>query len=118
MGVNSSKQDFIFIKTSTMLKRVCLDDIRLVHCEDTVSDISFKSGDHLACSKPLSYFEEQLPHNTYMRVNRQDIVNLTMVSEISNTSSRNKFLTLDDDTKVLVSYRRWPDVRVALLALM
>lgn len=103
--------NYLFLRTSSIQKRMCSDDILYIYCEDTLCVIHFGDGSSFSCCKPLSYFEEQLSECSFARANRQYLISLSRVCEIKNVSSRKKEAVMQDGMNIPISYRRWPGIR-------
>lgn len=61
----------------------------------------------LLTSKPLKYFELQLPH--FIRVSKSSLVNPAYIDKVSRSTARSLTLHLKDGTPITVSRRRSAD---------
>lgn len=114
MDYLKSEPKQFFLRTSSVYKRVCSNDIVYIRCEDTLCDIHFTDGSSFSCCKPLTYFEEQLSSSAFVRANRQDLFSLNRVCEIRNVSDRKKVVLLEDGAVITISYRHWPEIKAKL----
>ena len=72
--------------------------------------LQFRNGDRRLLSKPISYFEEQLPH--FIRVHKTALINPASVADIQapTHSKMPGMVRMQDGTELPVSRRRWDDV--------
>jgi two-component system, LytTR family, response regulator LytT len=76
--------DFLFIKSSSKIARICLDDIIYVEGMREYVRIHLSSGKSLMPLMSLRSLEEQLPKERFMRVHRSYIVNLEKINIIEH----------------------------------
>lgn len=105
----------IFVKTGSTIKRIQSKDILYVHCEGNVSIIHLQDGKQMSCVRLLKLMEEDLAGTSFLRINHNILANMAEVEEIRYVNARKRQLTLSDGTVLDVSYRKWKQVKEALL---
>lgn len=105
----------IFIKSGSSIKRIQSKDILYVQCEGNVSTVHLQDGKEMSCIRLLKLMEEDLAGTTFLRINHNILANMAEVDEIRYVNARKRQLVLGDGTVLDVSYRKWKQVKEALL---
>ncbi len=105
----------IFVKTGSSIKRIQSKDILYIHCEGNVSTVHLQDGKQLSCVRLLKLLEEDLAGTGLLRINHNILANMDEVEEIRYVNARKRQLVLDDGSVLDVSYRKWKQVKEALL---
>jgi len=105
----------VFIKSGRSVKRISGDDLLYVSCTGNISHLHLKDGSTLDCVRLLKLFEEDLAGAGFIRINHNCLVNLAEVKEIHFVNTRKRVLALSNGENVEVSYRKWKNVKEALL---
>lgn len=105
----------IFVKSGSIIKRFHSKDILYVTCEGNVSELHLLDGRRLTCIRLLKLIEEDLAGTGFIRINHNCIANMAEVEEIRYVNARKRQLILTDGTVLDVSYRKWKNVKEALL---
>ncbi len=80
-----------------------IDSIVYFEASGSYSKVHFTNRKPLLVSKPVSYFEEILNPTQFIRVHRSSLVNL---NHILSYNSDEDYLTLSDNSKIMVSKRK------------
>jgi two-component system, LytTR family, response regulator len=88
--------------------------IARVEANSNYSTIYLLDGKHYVYSKILSWFEERLPENAFLRVNRGQIINKKLVCSIVGDKQKN--IVLVNGERFPISRRRQAKVRKAIAA--
>ena len=105
----------VFVKTGTRIKRIQSKDILYVTCEGNISTVHLQGGKQLSSARLLKLVEKDLAGTPFLRINHNCLANLDEVEEIRYVNARKHQLTLSDGTVLDVSYRKWKQVKDALL---
>ena len=105
----------VFVKSGRSIKRISGRDILYVTCTGNISHIHLKDGSTMDCVRLLKLFEEDLAGQGFIRTNHNCLVNLSEVKEIHYVNARKRLLALSSGETVEVSYRKWKNVKEALL---
>ncbi|WP_158827384.1 LytR/AlgR family response regulator transcription factor [Mucilaginibacter lacusdianchii] len=100
-----SAHDRIFIKDQQKTWLVPLKDIRYFESKGNYSQVQF-AGNSPLILRSLQQLEETLNPNQFMRVNRQQIVNLNHVIKVDQVYGNRLILVLSDGTQIEVSRRQ------------
>lgn len=106
----TTSKDILILKSSKKIKRVVIADIAYIICNCSICDLHFADGTDFTCSKPLHYFEEMLPSDSFFRINHHTIVCLNQISEVI-TENATHTVMLNDGTNFSISYRKWSAFR-------
>lgn len=105
----------IFVKTGATIRRIQSKDILYIHCEGNVSILHLQDGREKSCVRLLKLMEQDLAGANFLRINHNCLVNLDEVEEIHYIDARKRQLILSDGTALDISYRKWKNVKDALL---
>ena len=105
----------VFVKTGSVIKRIQSKDILYVTCEGNVSELHLQDGRKLSCIRLLKLIEEDLAGTVFIRINHNCLANMSEVEEIRYVNTRKRQLILTDGSVLDVSYRKWKNVKEALL---
>lgn len=95
----------ILLKNQGNIFQVDMKDITVITCEGYLSTIHFQSEiKPISVSKLLKVFEVELEPFGFFRANRNTLVNLLNVSLFQGACK--KIITLTDNQKVCVSFRK------------
>lgn len=100
-------KDILILKSGKKTKRVVIANIIYITCNCSICDVHFVDGTNFTCSKPLHYFEEVLPVESFFRISHNCIVCMEQISEVTTVNAQKHFVTLKDDTNLHISYRKW-----------
>jgi len=103
--------DTIVLKSGKKAKKVAISDIAYIICNCSICDVHFMDGTDFTCAKPLHYFEEVLPPESFFRISHNCIVCMERVSEVTTVNAQKHFVTLQNDTNLNISYRKWRTFR-------
>ena len=106
---------FMFVADKNYLFKIELEDILYVECDCYISTIVMLDGPKYNTTKPLSYYESELPRCIFYRINRSCIVSLRHVLSIKNYGNRAHFVYMRDGKSHKVSCRRWKDFKRFLI---
>lgn len=101
------------IPTADRYKLVDLEDIILVQVEDRITHI-FTTEKRFMVNQTLEQFEKKLPSNTFVRVNRSAIVNLSHVKEFVIWFGHRLKLILTNGMEVICSRERSKSIKQLL----
>lgn len=105
----------VFVKTGYRIKRIQSKDILYVDCKGNISTLHLQGGKQFSSARLLKLVEKDLAGTPFLRVNHNCLANLDEVEEIRYVNARKHQLTLSDGTVLDVSYRKWKQVKDALL---
>jgi DNA-binding LytR/AlgR family response regulator len=88
--------------------------IARVEAKSNYSTIYLLDGKHYVYSKILSWFEERLPENSFLRVNRAQIINRRLVGSIVGDKHKNVILLSGECFPI--SRRRQTKIKKAIAA--
>ena len=111
MGTDTN---ILILKSSKKIKRVVIADIAYITCNCSLCDVHFVDGKDFTCSKPLHYFEEVLPSDSFFRINHHTIVCFNQISEVITDNAAHTVM-MDDGTDFSISSRKWPGFRDCFL---
>ncbi|MCR5351840.1 MAG: LytTR family transcriptional regulator [Bacteroidales bacterium] len=115
MELTSQVEKPLFIKSGRTIKRISGNDILYVACEGNISTLHLKDGTQLSCVRLLKLFEQDLADLGFVRISHNCLVNLAEVEEIQYINARKRMLVLSGGEALDVSYRKWKNVKEALL---
>ncbi len=103
----------IVLKDRNAIIPVDLKNITIITCDGYLSMLYFLDNRKpISVSKLLKKFEEELTPNGFFRVNRNTLVNIKNVYSFQNRSNRT--VTMVDNHKISVSFRKIPQFRKLL----
>ena len=102
---NLTIENSIFIKDSDNYYIAQLKDIELFHTEGNYTKIFFKDKKPLL-HKPLNKIEQRLDPAIFIRINRQEIINVNHITKVDRWFKGKLKLTLTNGTEVEVSDRQ------------
>ncbi len=102
---NLTIENSIFIKDSDNYYIAQLKDIELFHTEGNYTKIFFKDKKPLL-HKPLNKIEQRLDPTIFIRINRQQIINVNHITKVDRWFKGKLKLTLTNGTEVEVSDRQ------------
>ena len=105
----------VFVKTGYRIKRIQSKDILFVDCKGNISTLHLQDGKQITSVRLLKLIEQDLVGTSFLRINHNCLANLDEVDEIHYVNPRKHQLTLSDKTVLDVSYRKWKQVKDALL---
>ena len=106
---------FMFVADRNYLVKIEIEDILYVECDCYISAIVMLDGKKYNTTKPLSYYESELPRCIFYRINRSCIVSLRHVLSIKNYGHKAYCVYMRDGKSHKVSYRRWKDFKRFLI---
>lgn len=110
LKVESSADYHLSVKTVNGMHFLKLNSIIRFEAERSYSYLHLSGRKNLLASQPLSYFEELLPANDFLRVHKSHLVNKRFIHQVEGD-----FLVLEDDSRVPVARRRKGEVMEELM---
>lgn len=84
-GNNSVDDSFIYVKTNRKNVKVQLKDITYIESlKDYV--VIHKTGENIITKQQISFFEEALPQNLFVRIHRSFIASISKITAVTKTS--------------------------------
>ncbi|NCC09314.1 MAG: LytTR family transcriptional regulator [Bacteroidia bacterium] len=100
--VPEERLDRISVKNGTKIHLIAVDDLRYIQaCGDYVTLVT-PSGQYIK-EQTMKYFEAHLPKQTFVRIHRSTIVNVTQISRVELFGKENYQLLLKSGDKLRVS---------------
>lgn len=81
---NSVTNNYLFVKDKGTWIKLFFDDITYIEAADNYSTIFFENKEACVITKNLKYFEENLPQNIFIRVNRSVMINTQKVEKMDS----------------------------------
>ena len=104
MQDNESEMDRIILSSQNGFKTLYLKDIVSIESKPGNYALFYtKNNGQFLCTKPLKYYHELFPTQSFCRIHKSSIVNLDFVVNYNN---QNGELTLSNDKKLEVATRR------------
>lgn len=101
-SVPEERLDRISVKNGTKIHLIAVDDLRYIQaCGDYVTLVT-ASGQYIK-EQTMKYFEAHLPKQTFVRIHRSTIVNVTQISRVELFGKENYQLLLKSGDKLRVS---------------
>ncbi len=100
----------LFVKTGNHIDVIPVEEIIRIEAQDDYVDIFTSKGKYLK-KETMSYLENHLPADTFMRVHRSQIVNLNRIEKIEKYGKESYLLILDEGSKVKVSKNRIKELK-------
>lgn len=102
--INSVISNYLFVKDKGSWIKLFFHEIIYIEASDNYSTIFFENKPECVITKNLKYFEEQLPQNDFIRVNRSVIVNTNKIESFDSKSVSviNKKFAISDNAKLLI----------------
>lgn len=97
----------IAISSLDSIRYILVNDILRIEASRSYSTIFLNSGEAILSSKSMSYYENLLPENTFIKVHRSHIINLNYIDSISR--SEGGFVKLSNGYEVPLSRRKKED---------
>ncbi len=104
---NLTKKDHILITVGKRLQLVKYDQIVCISAEKEYSKIRTVKGKAIIVRKSLKSWLEILPPNDFLRIHRQNIINVNSIEKIEKTKSRSYVVYLKTLSKPLELSRRY-----------
>ena len=104
--MNGNSNTFV-LKSGKKTKHFSPNEVAYIVCDCCICDLHFVDGSHFTCTKPLVYFEDVLPADSFCRINHHIIINLQQVSEIISSGSRKHDVRMKNEDLLPVSHRKW-----------
>jgi two-component system, LytTR family, response regulator len=90
-----------------------VDRIWYIEAQDDYVMIYSELGNHLK-EKTMKYFEEHLPSNTFIRIHRSSIINLTQIAAVDQYTKDTHLVTLKCGAKLRASEEGYKRLRTVL----
>ena len=103
------------LQTPRSIHLVQADDIICIQCESYVCDVTLVNDTVIPVAKPLCYYEGILPEASFVRISRSHIINVKHIVEIRTIDVRKRTCHLSNGEELIISYRRWPDLKRRIL---
>ncbi len=107
------KTEKLLIKTGRNYHFINRDDISFIESERNYSRI-FCRNKNFIVKKSLSFLEEKLGEDKFLRVNRSTIVNIDRINEMKESDDNNYVIILNNN-KILQWGRRYRERLVKLI---
>lgn len=78
---HTNSRKAIFVKDKGSWLKIELETIKFIEASDNYSIVYFSNKPEALITKNLKYFEENLPSNLFIRINRSNIINKNFVSQ-------------------------------------
>lgn len=92
---------FISVRNRQILKKIELKMLKVVICDSYCSTFVLSDGEKFTCSKLLKQVEEILPSSSFIRVNRNVLINISLVKEL-DVATRTLHLKTGESFKISV----------------
>jgi hypothetical protein len=109
-NVQKEVLEHIAVKSGNKLQVVMVADIIFLQADGDYVQIVTNDGKYLK-EQTMKYFEEHLPHNTFVRVHRSNIVNIQAISRIELYEKQTQQLTLKNGHKIKISQAGYKQLR-------
>jgi two-component system LytT family response regulator len=103
-GHRSKSFDKIALPSAEGVSFLAIDDILYLHADGNYCSFFMQNGEKYMVSKPLKYFEEILPQNTFYRLHQSYIINVQFVKKILKEDGG--YALLSNGKKIPISRRR------------
>jgi len=101
---DSEQLDRLTLPTSTGYKILHLEDIIWCRADNTYTTFHTKDGSKIVVSKPIKYYEELLPRESFLRIHQSQLINLNHIQEYVKSSGG--FVIMSDGTELAISKRK------------
>ncbi|HNX44371.1 MAG TPA: response regulator [Bacteroidales bacterium] len=105
--------DRVVTRLGSKVTVTAVDKIRYIESQDDYVMIYSESGSHLK-EKTMKYFEEHLPSDTFVRIHRSYIINLSQIAAIEPYSKDTHLITLKCGAKLKASSEGYKKLRAML----
>ncbi len=109
----SSTLDKIVVKSNSNIHIIPLSDVNYIESEDDYVMIHTSSGKYLK-HQTMSFYEEHLSKNMYIRIHRSYIVNINNINKIEKYGKDNYQVILKDGAELKVSRSRYQELKLTL----
>jgi two-component system LytT family response regulator len=113
MKENTDSVERIFVKTGSKIDVIPVAEIVKIEAEDDYVWIFTKEKKFLK-KETMNYLEEYLPENTFVRVHRSSIINISFIDKIEKYGKESYLIKLKDGSQVNVSKSRIKDLKQQL----
>jgi len=103
----------VFVKTGTKIDVVPVDTIVKIEAQDDYVEIHTSDRKYLK-NDTMNYLEKVLPQNTFTRVHRSHIINMSHIEKIEKYGKESYVVILKDGSTVNVSKSRIKDLKTRL----
>jgi two-component system LytT family response regulator len=105
MNYDSQHTKSIVIATTNFIRQLIVTDITHIVCDGYLCDVYInETNEKITCSKLLKYFETELAIHGFIRIHHNTLVNAKYIKQLN---SKQKELTLKNNTKLKISRRKW-----------
>ena len=110
---NTEAVERIFVKTGNKIDVVPIAEIVKIEAEDDYVWIFSKDKKFLK-KETMNYLEENLPPNTFVRVHRSSIINVSFIDKLEKYGKESYLIKMKDGSQVNVSKSRIKDLKQQL----
>jgi len=110
---NTEVVERLFVKTGSKIDVVPVAEIIKIEAEDDYVWLFTKDKKFLK-KETMNYLEQNLPENTFVRVHRSSIINVSFIDKIEKYGKESYLIKLKDGSQVNVSKSRIKDLKQQL----
>ena len=110
---NTEAVERLFVKTGSKIDVVPVAEIVKIEAEDDYVWIFTKDKKFLK-KETMNFLEENLPENTFVRVHRSSIINVSFIDKIEKYGKESYLIKMKDGSQVNVSKSRIKDLKQQL----
>ncbi len=100
----------IILKSSRKVRQINIENIVYISCDSYLLSVHFFNQKRTEVfSKPLKDIEKELSHFHFLRINRNELINMKYFKSYYNNESRK--ITLSTGTILSVSRRKWSMIK-------
>ncbi len=103
----------VVIKTGSKIRIIPVNDIHFLEADDDYVRIHTADGSFLK-KKTMTYFEQVLDPNLFVRVHRSFILQLAQITRIESPDNEHHFAVLKSGAKVPLSRSGYPKLKAVL----
>jgi len=110
---NNENIERLFVKTGSKIDVIPVAEVVKIEAEDDYVWIFTKDKKFLK-KETMNYLEENLPENTFIRVHRSSIINVSFMDKIEKYGKESYLVKMKDGSQVNVSKSRVKDLKQQL----
>lgn len=102
-----SLEDIVFVQSTKELKKVLIKTIVCINADAEYTELFLEDGTKVLVRKLIKLWEEVLPQNTFLRVHKSIIINLTFLLKIEKWFNSSYKIHLNKYPEPVISSRRY-----------
>ncbi|HEY9114855.1 MAG TPA: LytTR family DNA-binding domain-containing protein [Bacteroidales bacterium] len=111
---NTEAIERLFVKTGNKIDVIPTAEIVKIEAEDDYVWIFTKDNKKFLKKETMNFLEENLPENTFVRVHRSSIINVSFIDKLEKYGKESYLIKMKDGSQVNVSKSRIKDLKQQL----